>query len=71
MHFRSFLLDRWPMKKNQNVRGASISAVVAVKSNPFAGPARAVFKSVIPVWKRICGGLPVAELTGNAPIAGP
>jgi hypothetical protein len=30
-------------------------AVAAVRNSLFAGPVLAVFKSVIPVWKRICG----------------
>jgi hypothetical protein len=40
--------------------GENIFAVVAVRGRPFAGPAHAVFRYAIVVWKRICGVLPAA-----------
>ncbi|MFC1869018.1 hypothetical protein ACFL0H_12925 [Thermodesulfobacteriota bacterium] len=48
----------------------SITAVAAIRDSPFAGPAPAVFRSATDAWKKTCGDLPAAELTGSALIAG-
>jgi hypothetical protein len=57
------------MRKEEPAGRKSISAVVVAHNSPFAGPVPVAFRSVMNVWKRTCGDLPAAELTGNALIA--
>ena len=44
----------------------SICVVVVVTARPTVGLAPAAFRSAIRVWRRTCGGLPVAEPIGSA-----
>jgi len=48
----------------------NIIAAAATRDSRSAGPAHAVFRSVIDAWKRISGDLLAAGLTGSALIAG-
>ena len=58
-----------PRKKDKGRRPTN--AVVVAGNNRFVGSAPAGFKSVIRVWKKICGASRVVESTGSARIAGP
>jgi hypothetical protein len=53
----SKLFHKWPKNRvtKENARERNMYAAAAVKNNPFAGHVPAVFKSVTPAWKRICG----------------
>ena len=55
----------------QDAEKRNTYAVAAVRSSPFGGHAHVAFKFVMIAWKRICGGLPVAVLTGSVLIAVP
>jgi hypothetical protein len=62
--------QEWLRKRiSQDAEKRNIYAVAAVRNSPFAGHAHAAFKFVMIAWKRICGGLPVAVLTGSVLIA--
>jgi hypothetical protein len=53
----SKLFHIWPKNRvaKENARERSMYAAAAVKNSLFAGHVPAVFKSVTPAWKRICG----------------
>jgi hypothetical protein len=58
------------MLKKEIARKRNIIAAAATRGSRSAGPAHAVFRSVIDAWMRISGDLPAAVLTGSALIAG-
>ncbi len=63
------LLMPCPLKRN--VGRSPINAVVVARNHHFVGPVPAGFRSVIRVWKRTYGALPVAGFTGSALTAEP
>jgi hypothetical protein len=65
------IYGQWLMRERKDAGVKSISAVVAVRNSPFAGLVHVVFKSVMHVWKKICGVSPAVGLTGSALIAAP